>query len=281
MRSDLIKQGVVPHVTQIAIGLDADERRVLEGRGTELVSLAEFLRIEICDVSREEHLDDVKNRRLSGSWIAIDDEHLLDALNIITVDQGADAPFELFTFGWGIQRIHEPVVCRGVSLGYRVFQLHGGVVLALRSVIGEYDPLIENRITVGQIAQSGNISVPATVGGVLHKHAGHFITVRRLIRVSELLNITIDQLAKALKVLRPEMTIRIEHRIKRSAFDEQIVIPSHLRIGEYGFMALGCLFDTHLHLIHLRLLYMSGICCSLSQYCICHHHSDGRISLSS
>ena len=102
MCSNLIKQGVVPHVTQIAIGLDTDERRVLEGRGTELVSLAEFLRIEICDVSREEHLDDIENRRLSGSRITIDDEHLLDALNIITVDQGADAPFELFTFGRGI-----------------------------------------------------------------------------------------------------------------------------------------------------------------------------------
>ena len=188
-------------MTQIAVGLDTDERRVLEGCGTELVSLAEFLRVEICDVSREEHLDDIENRRLSGSWIAVDDEHLLDTLNIITVDQGADAPFELFAFGWGIERIHEPVIRRGVSLGYRVFQLHGGVVLSLRSVIGEYDPLIEHRITVGQIAQSGNIPVPATVGGVLHKHAGHFITVRRLIRVGELLNITVDQLAKALKVL--------------------------------------------------------------------------------
>ena len=86
--------------------------RILECSSGELISLTKFLGIEERNVVPEQFLDDVQNRRFTGTGSTGDGEEFLNAFLVLTIHDQTYAPFELLTLVRIVDRFHQAIVVR-------------------------------------------------------------------------------------------------------------------------------------------------------------------------
>ena len=247
---DLVDQGVVPQLGQVTVVLDANERRGLERRGGELIALAQFLCREICDVSGKELLHDLEDRGLSGTRVAEDHEELLDAVDVVAVDDRPDAPFELLALGRSIQGGHELLVMVGWTGLHGIWQTNGGVVIAFGNVVGEDHPLVERGLAVREVLHGRHVLVPLPVRDVLHVHRDDIDALRSLERLHEGVDVLVDELAERLDALGPHAGLAVVDRIEGTAFDQEILVSSDLGIRDDLDLGFAYGFRMNANLIH-------------------------------
>ena len=157
MRDDAVELRIVLDLRQIAIVLDSHERVRTKGLSRERVVITrECLGLERRVISREQLLDYVENRGLTGSRRSVQHKELL---NILTVPghNSAYSPFELLALLRLVKGPDEFIPCRNIPLLKVVGKTFASVVLlAHRSVL-------EREIHVERMTVVGNMTDPATV----------------------------------------------------------------------------------------------------------------------
>ena len=92
--------------------MNGDERSVFERSSGELISLTKFFGIEERNVVPEHLLDNVQNRRFTGTGSTGNGEEFLNMFLVLAVHDQTYAPFELSTLVRVIDRFHQAIVVR-------------------------------------------------------------------------------------------------------------------------------------------------------------------------
>ena len=111
--------------------LISNQRSILERLHTKLITCrCQCFRIKWRRVFTEQRRYDVYNCGLARSRVTIECNELLN-LFAVALNDRADSPLQLLAFGWGIQRIHQLVVCWRLFDFKRIIQLKCRVISTL------------------------------------------------------------------------------------------------------------------------------------------------------
>ena len=173
-----IEHSVVSNTRQVTVVLDSYEGVCGKRRKSETVCPAsQRLRLECGCVAVEQSLDDVDNRRLTRTALAVEHEELLDPLRV-TLEYRSDSPFDLASVLLIIQCRDQPIPALSRTRLQRIWKSLTRIVLAARFVVCKDQFPIQLDMGVGQILNPPTIDRPAL--RVVGAHQRHVEIARQL-----------------------------------------------------------------------------------------------------